>query len=341
MIVFLGLVVYELIILFLYNVAKTQQQKKWLYIFACLGILFVIGLRSENTGNDTPVYITHFLNLRNMAWDDIQYEFTRDHGFYYFVKFLTLFIDSPVMFILITSFISLIGIFDLFWRNSKSPVLSIYFYITLGNFFFILTGIRQAIAMSVCMLAVRFIQERKLGWFVLFICIAAQMHHSAYIFVVMYFLGTRKVNIVSMFTSIVVTVVAYFSYENLLGIVNDVLDYDYGVEETGNGGIFFVILLIINALALMSKAAWVREKRGLVILNSSIICNILWVFRLIGRTAERPSMYWLNVVPVALSESIESVYDREMRTYITVGSIVVSLAFFAYRSMGIPYAFCF
>ena len=341
MIVFLGLAIYELFLLFLYNVAKTQNQKKWIYIFACLGMLLVVGLRSIRTGNDTIGYVDSFLGMRYLDWSDIQDEFNRDHGYHYFVKFISLFTNSPVIFLLITAFASTIGIFDLIWRNSRSPVLSLYFYITLGNFFFLLTGIRQAIAMSICMLAVRFIQERKLGWFVLFICIAAQMHHSAYIFVVMYFLGTRKVNIVSMFTSIVVTVVAYFSYENLLGIVNDVLDYDYGVEETGNGGIFFVILLIINALALMSKAAWVREKRGLVILNSSIICNILWVFRLIGRTAERPSMYWLNVVPVALSESIESVYDREMRTYITVGSIVVSLAFFAYRSIGIPYAFCF
>lgn len=341
MIVFLGLAIYELFLLFLYNVAKTQNQKKWIYIFACLGVLLIVGLRSEHTGNDTPVYIDHFFNVRNLSWDSISNEYMDDHGFYYLIKFIGLFTSSPVMFLLVTSFLSTIGIFDLIWRNSRSPVLSLYFYITLGNFFFILTGMRQAIAMSICMLAVRFIQERKLGWFVLFVWLAAQMHHSAYIFIVMYFLGTRKVNIVSMFINIVVTVVAYFSYENLLNFANDLLDYDYGVEETGNGGIFFVILLIINALALMSKTSWVRGKKELVILNSSIICNIIWVFRLIGRTAERPSMYWLNVVPVALSESIESVYDRETRLYIQILAILFTLAFFAYRCLGMTYAFGF
>jgi hypothetical protein len=136
-----------------------------------------------------------------------------------------------------------------------------------------------------------------------------------------------------------VTVVAYFSYDKLLVFANDILDYDYGVEETGNGGIFFVILLVINAFALMSKVTWVKGNKELVILNSSIICNILWVFRLISRTAERPTMFWLNAVPVELSESIESVYDRETKTYIQVAAIIFAFVFFAYRSLGIPYAF--
>lgn len=341
MIVFLGLAVFELIILWFYHLAKTQKQKMWLYIIACLGVLLVVGLRSDHTGNDTIGYVQSFLSINNVEWDDIYSEFNRDHGYYYFVKFIRLFTDSPVVFLLITAFASLIGVFDLVWRNSKSPVLSLYFYITLGNFFFILTGIRQAIAMSICMIAVRFIQERKLGWFLLLVWLAAQFHHSAYIFLVMYFLGTRKVNIISMFTNIVVTVIAYFSYENLLNFANELLDYDYGVEQTDNGFIFFAILLIVIAFALLTKVEWVKDKKSLVIMNSGVICGIIWVFRLISRTAERPSMYWLNTVPVMLSESIEAIDDRRTRMYIKLAAIGFAFLFFAYRSLGLSYAFCF
>ena len=91
MIVFLGLAIYELFLLFLYNVAKTQNQKKWIYIFACLGVLLIVGLRSEHTGNDTPVYIDHFFNVRNLSWDSISNEYMDDHGFYYLIKFIGLF----------------------------------------------------------------------------------------------------------------------------------------------------------------------------------------------------------------------------------------------------------
>lgn len=341
MTVFWGLTIFELIILFLSHITKNHKRRKWLYIMGCFGLLLVVGLRSANTGNDTQGYINHFSYIRTLDWSAIAVRRQKDIGFFYFIKLIGCFTDEPQVFLLVSAFASLIGVFDLIWRNSKSPILSLYFYITLGNFFFVLTGMRQAIAMSICMLAMRFIQERKLGRFVLLVCMAAQFHHSAYIFLVMYFLGVRKVNHVSMFTNIVVTVLAYFSYENLLEFANDILDYDYGVEETSNGFVFFAILLIISAFAWMTKNKWAKEKKSLVILNSGIICNILWVFRLIGRTAERPSMYWLNTVPVMLSESIESVGDSKNRMCLRIATVGFAFMFFAYRCRGMFYAFYF
>lgn len=341
MAVFLGLAIFELIILLLYYGTKSQKQRKWLYIIGCVALFLVVGLRSITTGNDTKGYVERFLSDRSLEWSEVAVVHFEELGYYYFIKLIGCFTDNPQIFLLITALASLIGIFDLIWQNSNSPVLSLFFYMTLGNFFFVLTGIRQAIAMSICMLAVRFIQKRKLIWYVLLIWVAAQFHHSAYIFIVMYFLGVRKVNTISLFTNIVITIAAYFSYEKLLGVANDILGYDYGVEETGNGFVFFTILLIISAFALLTKNYWAKEKKKLVILNSGIICNILWVFRLIGRTAERPTMYWLNIVPVMLSESIESIDNYRTRMGLRLAAVGFALLFFAYRCRGMSYAFCF
>lgn len=340
MLVYLGIAVFELILLLFYHQSKTSRAKLWIYIFGCVGLVLVVGLRSYHTGADTIGYVKSFLEIKNIDWDDIVDEFRTDYGFYYFTKFIRMFVtDSPTVYLLITSFLSLIGIFDLIWNNSKSPVLSLYFYITIGNFWFVFTGIRQAIAMSICMLAVRFVQNRKIIPFVALIWLAAQMHHSAYIFVVMYFLGTRKVDIINMLINIAVTVIAFFSYENLLAVANEWLDYDYGVEATGNGLIFFAILLIVLALGIITQSDWVKDKKSTVILNSGVITGILWVFRLISRTAERPSMYWLNTVPVVLSESIESIDDKRGRMYIRLAVIGFTLLFFMYRARGTYYAF--
>lgn len=341
MVVYLGLAIFELIVLLFFYQSKTDKAKMWLYILACLGLLLVVGLRSNYTGNDTIGYVDSFLEIKYIDWDDITDEFRTDYGFYYFTKFIRLFTDSPVIYLLITAFLSLFGVFDLIWRNSKSPVLSLYFYITIGNFWFILTGIRQAIAMSICMLAMRFVQNRKIIPFLLCIWLAAQMHHSAYIFVVMYFLGTRKVDIINMLINTVVTVIAYFSYEELLDYANELLDYDYGVEQTDNGLIFFAILLVVIVFAFITKPDWVKDKKSLVIMNSGVLTGIIWFFRLVGRTAERPSMYWLNTVPVMLSESVESIEDRQGRMYIRLVIIGFTLLFFAYRARGVYYNFCF
>ena len=340
MLYYLGIAVFELVLYFLYNTA-VPKYKKWIFVLGCVGLWLFVGLRSDTTGVDTIGYIRNFQNIDKIAWEDIPSTTNRDYGFYYFTKLIRCITDSGVLFKLITAFISLIGVFDLCWRNTKRPLLALYFYVTIGNLFFIITGMRQAMAMSLCLLSIRFIQKRKIIPFVFLVLLAAQLHHSAYIFLPMYFLGTRRVDVKNMLLTIVVTILAYFSYEKLLVLANEVLDYNYGVEEIDNGGIFFVILLIILILALATKKHWMNGLKERVVMNTGIMCVVIWVFRLIGRTAERPSMYFLNAIPVIFCESLDSVENKENRVFIELGAIVLTFALFAYRAMGHNYAFCF
>lgn len=341
MLFYLGIAAFELIIYLIYNQAQNDKQRKWLFILGCVGLWLFVGLRSNYTGADTIGYVRNFQNIVNIKWDGISEAYTRDYGFYYFVKLIRSVTDSVIAFKLVSAFVSLIGVFVLCWNNTKRPVLALYFYVTIGNLFFVMTGMRQAIAMSLCLLAINYVQKRKIIPFVLLVLLAAQFHHSAYIFLPMYFLGTRRVDALNMLITIGVTIATYFSYERLLNIANEMLDYDYGVEETGNGGIFFVILLIILVLALMTKSKWMKDIKERVIMNTGVLAVVIWVFRLIGRTAERPSMYFLNAIPVVLSESIDSVEDRQDRLLWELGAIALTFAFFAYRSLGQYYAFGF
>lgn len=341
MLYYLGIAAFELIVYLIYNQAQNDKQRKWLFILGALGLWLFVGLRSNYTGPDTIGYVESFQKIVNIKWESIATAYTKDLGFYYFTKLLRSITDSAVVFKLVTAFLSLIGVFYLCWNNTKRPVLALYFYVTIGNLGFVLTGIRQAIAMSFCMLAVRYIQKRRIIPFVLLVLIAAQFHHSAYIFLVMYFLGTRRVDAFNMLITVGVTIAAYFSYERLLDIANEVLDYDYEVEELSNGGIFIVILLIILVLALITKSNWMKDVKERVIMNVGVLAGVIWVFRLIGRTAERPSMYFLNAIPVVLSESIDSLENKQDRLLVELGAIALTFAFFAYRSLGQYYAFGF
>ncbi len=338
MVYYLAIAVFELLVYLIYNQAQTKSQRKWLFILGALGLWLFVGLRSNYTGADTIGYVRSFENIVNIPWENIMTAYEKDQGYYYFVKLLRSISSSPIFFKLATAFMSLIGVFDLCYNNSKRPVLSLYFYVTIGNFFFVITGIRQAIAMSICMLSIRFIQKRKFIPFLLLVLLAAQFHHSAYIFIVMYFLGTRRVDALNMLITILITVAAYFSYEGLLNIANEVLDYDYGIEETGNGGIYFAILLVVLVLAFITKTRWMKDIKERVIMNTGVMCVVIWVFRLISRTAERPSMYFLNAVPVVLSESIDAIEGKNDRMLVEIAAIALTLAFYAYRSLGLYYA---
>jgi len=333
MFLYLGLAAFELLLYAIYNETKNIKIKNWLFIIACLSLFLVVGLRSEETDVDTIGYVNNFSFINRISWKNIPIEHPKDTGYYFFVKLIRTLTDSKTIFLLITAFLSLFGIFDLIKRNTKSPILALFFYITLANFNFIMTGIRQSIAMSICMFATRYIQERKLIPFLLLILLAAQFHHSAYIFLIMYFLGTRKINALNILISIIATLAAFISYEQLLNIANELLNYNYGVEHLDNGFIFFAILLCILTLCILTKDKWIASVKETVTMNSGIICGIIWVFRLISRTSERPSMYWLNTIPVILPEALNSIEQPQTRKIAKLSTIILSFIFFTYRQV--------
>ena len=142
MLYYLGIAVFELVLYFLYN-TTVPKYKKWIFVLGCVGLWLFVGLRSDTTGVDTIGYMRRFQNIAETAWADIPSTTNRDYGFYYFTKLIRCITDSGVLFKLITAFISLIGVFDLCWRNTKRPLLALYFYVTIGNLFFIIINDMQ------------------------------------------------------------------------------------------------------------------------------------------------------------------------------------------------------
>ncbi len=338
MIIFL-FAVFVLFMHLVYENTKDEKSRKYIWIFVCVITVLFVGLRSSHFGADTFGYVGRFKSLINMPWKSVLKIQYKDTGYIYFVKAISMITDSEVMFLVITAFLSYIGVFDIIKRNCERPVLALFFFVTLGNFLFLMTGIRQAIAMSLCLLSVRFIQDRKLIPFLILVWLGAQLHHSAYIFAVTYILAVRPVAPVSIITNILVTIVAYIFYENLLEIANDMLEYNYGVEELDNGFIFYAIIIIILILGFITRKQWINDAKQTVIMNLGIFCGIIWTFRLIGRTAERPSMYFLTAIPIVLVNACDSLESEKNGKIILGCAVVLSLILFFLRCIGMKYRF--
>ena len=338
---YLAVAAFTLLLHMVYKRTSSSSTRNIIWIFSCAVVLLLVGLRSYYTGNDTIQYVRLFTELKYYSYATIATLEYRDLGFYYLVKTIGLFTSSPTVFLLVTAFLSLIGVFVTARKYSDYPVLVLFFYITIGNYMFAFTGIRQAIAMSLCLLSLRFVEKRKLIPFLIFVLLGAAMHHSAVMFLPTYFLARRAVNTYNLLLAVIVTVTVYFFYDRLLEIANALLNYDYDIEETDNGLIFYAILLVILGFAFLYRQFWIKDERQQIAMNMGIICAVIWTFRLIGRTAERPSMYWLNMIPVVLTNSLLG-YQKESRLHNgqLVIFIAVLLAFLLFykRVWGMPYA---
>lgn len=331
-----SLAIFLIVLHFLYTENKKTQEILWLV--ACFSIFFIVGFRTIYTG-DTLGYVLKFINIETIKYNEIFYVFKKDPGFYILVKTISLISKDPLFFLASTAFLSLYGVFDFIKRNSSSPILALYFYVTLCNFSFILTGIRQSIAMSICLIATRFIESRKFIHFAILVAIAATQHKSAWLFMLTYFLGNFEINKKNLYIQSIAAIFILLNYGFFLSVVNENLGYEYDIEEMDNGRIFMTILILIMSLVYKTKKSWCSTNKHKIAVNMSLTATLLFFLRQISRVAERPAMYWLNAIPVVLTESLNSSTLKKDKLFLTSIIVLLSLILFLKRAAKIEYSF--
>ncbi len=338
--IYILLAVLMLVLDYLY-LKVIDSQKKYVWYFACFSMWFILAFRGYYVGGDTVQYIHAFNKSVHTPWSEISTVFEKDTGFYYFTKFLSSIWSNKTWFLAVTAFVSGIGVWIYIRKNTQRPVLALFFFITLANFDFMISGIRQSIAMSLCLLALPFAEKKKPIPFAFLVFIALMVHRSATIFLITYFVVRRKATAINMIVNAIVISTTAFFYEDVLGFANDLLDYDYGVESVGNGLIFYILLLAVLFVAYFSREAWLKSEKDTININMGIITTGMWTVRLFSRTIERPLMYWLNSIPVVLTNAIEGFKGKKEYDYVRYIAIILALGLFAKRHLGMSYYFSF
>lgn len=322
------------------------RKKRWVYILiAALPAFLLIGLRHYSLGNDTYTYLHNFTVLIDTPWDKVTEASEMEPGYLIFVKLLTYITHEPLVYQLICASIYYLAVFTFCNQLERSPFLTLFFFVTLGVYTFMFTGVRQCLAMSVCLFAFFFIRKRKPLFFLLLVALAYAFHHSAALFVVAYFIYRRRINIpyISVYAILGVLAVVYLG--PIQAFLNNLLDYDYDVEYTGNGEVFFLALAtltIASIIITMSYKSLTIDGRGCI--NIAIIALFFWFLRLFTRIAERPSYYFLFFSCAMVAFALDGI--PKLKERFMAKTVVVSLCMllYIYRLMTslsnlVPYAF--
>jgi hypothetical protein len=333
---------------FIFNSWDMRNKEKLLFtVLALIPVTIVSGFRNGKIGNDTENYKLMF---QDIAYDDNNERI--EIGYIYLNKFLQFFTSEPQwLFIIVAVFLSVaIGVFVN--KNAKDPFLAILFFVTLGLFQFSLSGVRQTIAIAITLLSMELIKKRKLFWFLGFILIASQFHKSAILFIPAYFIANRNVTLKNIIIYFFGFIAIYFSAEFFLLKAADILELNYGIEETNNGGIFFTIVLVITVLAFWSRKRIIAFKYNnkihiknlnIIFINLNFISLLLWIIRLISRTAERVTFYYMPSTYLLLEEYVSSIKTKQNRLFAYIIVTVLAVTLFIYRisrdSSLVPYEF--
>ncbi len=321
--------------------------------FILIGAL--IAFRDKTVGADTLNYYNAYLIAANQRiGEGLTLTTSIETGYLLLLQILNHMNKNPQTMFVFEGILVAVSYGWFICRNTKKiadSYIAIMAYLAFNLFSFQLTGYRQALAMAVCMFAYYFLEKRKFFSFLLIIIIAAQFHASAYFFIPAYFISMgkatrKKLGLIFLAGVVILSRLSYFN--NAMSLISDRYD-KYGIEETGNGMIFFVVLMLILFASEYYKKSIIcseYEKADVaasdVYFSLNYITCLLWFLRLFTRTAERACLFFIPATNIVLKEvsriGIFRVYNRDV-TRVVISLILLVL--FIHRMQGIPYKFCF
>lgn len=312
-----------------------QSQSNLKFGGAMLVLYGLMAMKAPLQG-DYSRYATHFLSASYKSIKDMA-SVKGEIGFHAFTKWMVTISDHPSVYFAVTSAFICIAIGIYIKRNCHNKMYGLYFYYTIGLFAFTFAGLRQALAMSICLFGYEMIIRKKPVRFLLIVAFAFLFHKSAILFVLAYPIAWMKWK----WNRLMLMAFGYGVFCVLFGWlyqrVATWLGYDnYGMENTGNGWIFFGVLIVITALSLIYRQKLLEiNPNNLVFINLNIAVLGIWVFRLFTRTVERPAFFYIYSTIIVLEQIMsiryEDVKKKRGQQLLILCSLVLFGLLFLYR----------
>ena len=221
LVVYLGflllLVITNVATIFIFRNKRAKIRTVVSAAISCFLLWILFSFKGINTGSDTMSYYTLYnfvktdsLFLTETLKNPVHYEV----GFLFFMSLIA---HTTLPYLFFQMFIYLIICSCLFYSTlklSKNPCYSIFIFFTFTFYNFFISGLRQALSISLCLLALSIVLARKKDWvsfllFFLIVAIACSMHNSAFLFFPVVFFANVKMTQKRLLVLILGTVVFY------------------------------------------------------------------------------------------------------------------------------------
>lgn len=322
---------------FIKLILPTNTKNKRFFVFVASIILFLIlALRSITFGTDTIGYVNKYISLSYTSlYELLMNVITRtgkDPFFYLFAKVINLTGANYQIWLAILAGIFCYSVSKLVSKYSVEPYISFIALISLGYFYFSLTGLRQAMALSMIILSYRYLRERELVPFIMMILIGTLFHASAIIFLIAYPSANIKVGLKQGVGIIIALILAYL-FKNEVLIIISYLNMGYRYENYLNHGASltisgFIIQFAIYIFCLYFKKDILKSDiKNLSLYNLLFFGLVFQAFSAVIAEFFRVSMYFSIFSIVLIPKAILSVKDKNMKMIIYLSVLLALVAY--------------
>ena len=328
---------------------KEQGQSVSKVAFIALFLLFA--LRHPSMGIDLGYYgrkagyLYSFDKIGKYPWDEIlegikwqNYEY----GYIVFNKLISSIYNNRQFFLAVCSFVCIAPVMRYISKKSSLPFLSVVIYMGLPVFLITYSGLRQAIAVSITMLATIFIEEKKPVKFLITVCIATLFHYSAYIFLVAYPIYYIKLNNVWRQFSVICIPLVFLFRKPLYEIFGRIFKDTVVADKTGAVTLFLVFLAVYIYLITFNRDCE-EDQNGMI--NLFYVACIVQSFASVSNIAMRVGYYFMPYLMIAIPNTITKNKDKQeyQTNYVLVLLTFMAYSIYAIRTstwaMAYPYYF--
>lgn len=271
----------------------------YLYIFCAI--------RSFEVGIDIPGYIRMYNETANVSWDNWDYVYF-ERGYIFLMKICNMIGLSARGFFCFVYALILIPIYKLIKCESKDPFLSVIVFICFQFFVFDLTGLRQGIAMSICMIAFMVaLKHQKLSLiiFIALVYFASMIHRSALAFSLAYPIIRVPINKKNVAIFAIAAVVCFIMNKAGVAAILDYFNnttYKWSNEESSQLGLSLLMISILGIWGFISYRKQ-TEPNFLKLCQAStnmVLTGVCLMFLVNGSTLLRATMYFYFPIIILL-----------------------------------------
>jgi hypothetical protein len=293
--------------------------QKYLAIIAGLFLFLISALRSIEYGSDTINYIERYNSLPYISISEIILNLITLNGkdpFFYLISkvFNLLGLNSQIWLGVIAAFFSF-AVYKFIKNYSDDVFISYLALISLGYFYFSLTGLRQTVALSILVLSYKYLRERKLYPFILLVLFGSLFHFSALIFLIAYPMAYVRIGwkqLIGTLIAMGLSVLFGNQVRSIIGLAETLGSYANQQVSLSISG--FIIQLCIFLYCLIYRKEIIKgDYNNLSLYNLLFLGLVFQAFSGVIAEFFRISLYFSIFGIILITKALSSERNRKLR----------------------------
>lgn len=291
--------------------------------------LILLALRGTKCGSDTIQYLRLFNEYRTQSMSQLLQGYDHELGYKVLNRIVGMVTDNYQILLILTSLLCVCPLWYFYKRESENNLLTIALFVSIAPFTMYFSGIRQAIAMSMGILAWYAAKEKKLWRFISIVLIAIQFHFSSFMLFLLYPLYYAKITLKWLWVVVPCMVAVFVFRTPIFNFLLIFMGEEFGgATETGATAILLLLVMLSLYSYLLTEENSL-DTDVIAMRNILLLSVVIQFFAMLHPLSMRMNYYFLIFVPAL----IPKIANRSKKQYAQIVrlSVIVMTVYFMYN----------